>query len=97
MPNSYLSPGDPDRVQSSTQPQPDEHWPTFEEVLQRLHARGFYLHPHQLAEFMLMHGLPVNLRYVPAHLRAKAIFINENYRGNMAQLVEEQDQPFWPF
>lgn len=97
MAKFYLSSSNPDRVQSSPPSQPDEHWPTFEMVLQRLHAEGLYLHPHQLAEFMLVHGLPVNLYYVPAHLHAKAIFINENYQGDMAQLVKEQDQPFWSF
>lgn len=79
------------RLKLSGQPQLDRCWPSFEEILQRLHAEGIYLHPHQLAEFLLRHGLPVDLQYVPKHLRLKAIFINENYRGDMARLIEESD------
>ena len=85
----------PDSVPSSVQPQPASKWPTFEQILQRLHRKGIYLHPHQLAEFFLAHGLPVNLRYVPEHLRQRAILVNENYQGDMALLVEETDQPSW--
>lgn len=66
-------------------------WITFEQMLQGLHAAGIYVHPDQLAEFLLFHGLPVHLRYVPRHLQQKAILVNENYRGDMAQLVDEQD------
>jgi hypothetical protein len=73
----------------------DERWPTFEEILQRLHREGIYLHPHQLAEFFLAHGLPVNLRYVPDHLRQRAILLNENYQGDMASVVEDTEQPSW--
>lgn len=62
---------------------------TFEQILQRLHVEGIYVHPDQLAEFLLVHGLPVQLRYVPARLRSKAKTINQNYRGDMANLVEE--------
>ncbi|HEY9875186.1 MAG TPA: hypothetical protein V6D12_17260 [Candidatus Obscuribacterales bacterium] len=94
---SHLFCGHPGSVHSSVQPKLDEHWPTFEEMLQRLHRKGIYIHPDQLAEFLLAHGLPVHLRYVPAHLRQKAILVNENYQGDMACLVEEIDQPSWDF
>lgn len=70
-----------------------DYWPTFEEILHRLHQEGLYIHPHQLAEFFLAHGLPVDLRYVPTHLRQKATFINDHYRGDMACLAEESDEP----
>lgn len=67
-------------------------WQTFEQILAQLHAEGVYVHADQLAEFLLCHGLPVHLRYVPAHLQQRAIVINENYQGDMAQLVlEPQD------
>ncbi|MBD2462005.1 hypothetical protein H6G89_13200 [Oscillatoria sp. FACHB-1407] len=69
-------------------------WTSFEQMLQRLHNEGIYIHADQLAEFLLFHGLPVHLRYVPVHLRQKAERINQNYRGDMAQLVEEQDNPY---
>ncbi|MEW6496157.1 MAG: hypothetical protein AB1589_27105 [Cyanobacteriota bacterium] len=75
----------------------DERWPTFEEMLQNLHAKGIYIHPDQLAEFLLAHGLPVHLRYVPVHLRSKAIRVNENYQGDMVKIVEELDSPSWDF
>ncbi|MBW4522851.1 MAG: hypothetical protein KME16_24705 [Scytolyngbya sp. HA4215-MV1] len=61
-------------------------WHSFEAILQRLHQEGIYLHPDQLASFFLMHGLPVDLRYVPAHLQLRARSINENYQGNMARM-----------
>lgn len=81
----------------SSERHPEERWPTFEEILQRLHAQGIYIHSEQLAEFLLAHGLPVHLRYVPAHLRRKAIEVNENYRGDMARAVEEPEPPCWDF
>lgn len=74
-----------------------ERWPTFEEILQNLHAQGIYIHSEQLAEFFLAHGLPVHLRYVPAHLRSKAIAINQNYQGDMVQVIEELEPPYWDF
>ena len=95
--NSCFSSDHSANVKSLSQYQPDEHWPTFEEILQRLHGEGIYIHPHQLAEFMLAHGLPVNLRYVPEHLLSKAIFVNEHYQGDMARLIEEPDEPSWQF
>ena len=77
--------------------QSNEQWSTFENILERLHQSGIYIHPDQLAEFFLAHGLPVHLRYVPPHLQDKAARINENYLGDMAQLVEEFEQPYWSF
>ncbi|MBD0344215.1 MAG: hypothetical protein ICV63_05170 [Coleofasciculus sp. Co-bin14] len=77
------------RMQFSSRSQADERWPTFEEILQRLHAEGIYIHSEQLAEFLLAHGLPVHLRYVPEHLRLKAVAINENYQGDMVRVIEE--------
>lgn len=94
---SNFSSADPAKVESSSQTPLDEHWPTFEEILQRLHAKGIYVHPHQLAEFLLMHGLPVDLRFVPEHLHSKAISINENYQGDMVRLVEVPDDQSWEF
>ncbi|MBW4648009.1 MAG: hypothetical protein KME06_04815 [Kastovskya adunca ATA6-11-RM4] len=70
-----------------------KHWHSFEEIVQRLHGEGIYIHPEQLAEFYLAHGLPVHLRYVPNHLKAKAAKLNENYQGDMAALTEEEDYP----
>ncbi|OLP15484.1 hypothetical protein BST81_26040 [Leptolyngbya sp. 'hensonii'] len=72
-----------------------EQWPTFWEILQRLHREGIYLHPEQLAEFMLCHGLPVDLRYVPPHLQQKAQALNANYRGDMAKLSQTIDDQNW--
>ncbi len=70
-------------------------WPTFEDILSQFHHDGIYLHPHQLAEFLLRHGLPVNLEYVPPHLTQKAITINSNYQGDMARLEERHDGPWY--
>jgi hypothetical protein len=70
---------------------PNFGWLTFEQMLRKLHQEGIYLHSEQLAEFLLCHGLPVHLRYVPPHLHQRAIAINENYQGDMAQLIEEWD------
>ncbi|MGB7441956.1 MAG: hypothetical protein WA919_12865 [Coleofasciculaceae cyanobacterium] len=71
----------------------EEHWPTFEEILQRLHGEGIYIHSEQLAQFLLAHGLPVNLRYVPEALHLKARKVNDNYQGDMARLIEEPEPP----
>ena len=81
----------------SSQLKSDEHWPTFEEILQNLHIQGIYIHSEQLAEFLLAHGLPVHPRYVPTHLRSKAIEVNQNYSGDMVRVVEELDPPYWDF
>lgn len=75
----------------------DERWHTFEEIIERLHKGGIYIHPEQLAEFLLAHGLPVHPRYVPAHLRLRAIEINEHYQGDMVRLIEELEPPCWDF
>lgn len=84
-------------MKSSSSHKTDEHWPTFEEILQRLHAQGIYIHNEQLAEFLLAHGLPVHLRYVPRHLFAKAIEVNRHYNGDMVRVVEEPEPPSWDF
>lgn len=81
----------------SSQSQTNARWPTFEEILQCLHAQGIYVHSEQLAEFLLAHGLPVHLRYVPAHLRLKAIEVNKNYQGDMVEVIEELEPPYWDF
>jgi hypothetical protein len=74
-----------------------EPWPTFEQVLAGLHRDGIYIQSEQLAEFFLVHGLPVDLCYVPAHLRSKALSINQHYQGDMAKPSEQPlDAPsFW--
>ena len=77
--------------------QTNQRWPTFEQILQNLHRQGIYIHSEQLAEFLLAHGLPVHLRYVPAHLRSKAIEVNQNYQGDMVRVIEEMEQPDWDF
>jgi hypothetical protein len=79
-------------VRSSTQISAAQTWYTFEGILQRLHREGIYIDSDQLAEFLLLHGLPVHLRYVPTHLKRRAIAINQNYQGDMAQLVEELEE-----
>ena len=71
------------------------HWPTFAEILYRLHKEGFYIRVDQLAEFMLRHGLPVDLEYVPPHLQEKARALNANYQGDSAQLSEQPDDYLW--
>lgn len=82
----------PDRTAS-----PDR-WHTFAEILQRLHREQIYIHPDQLAAFFLFHGLPVDLKYVPQHLHAKAKRINANYQGDLAQLEEVSELPqLFPF
>jgi hypothetical protein len=77
---------------ANSNPSPRQPWYGFSQMLQRLHAEGIYLHPEQLAEFLLAHGLPVDLDYVPAHLREKALLINTHYRGDMAALDEDSDE-----
>lgn len=72
----------------------DNGWITFEQMLKRLHQAGIYIHTEQLAEFLLSHGLPVHLRYVPSRLQQRAEQINQNYQGDMAQLVDEWDSPY---
>ncbi len=84
-------------MQLSSQRKTDECWPTFEDILQNLHGQGIYIHAEQLAEFLLAHGLPVHLRYVPPYLRHKALEVNENYRGDMVRLIEELEPPYWDF
>jgi len=84
-------------MQLSSQLKTNQRWQTFEEILQRLHKQGIYIHSEQLAEFLLRHGLPVHLRYVPAHLRSKAIQVNQNYQGDMVRQIEELEQPCWDF
>lgn len=84
-------------IQLSSPLQTDKRWPTFEEILQHLHEQGIYIHAEQLAEFLLGHGLPVHLRYVPAHLRLKAMKINEHYEGDMVRVIEEPEPPCWDF
>lgn len=71
-----------------------DRWHSFEEILQRLHQEGIYLHPNQLAEFFVAHGLPVDLSYVPDHLKSKAARINANYLGDMAR-SEENHESSW--
>lgn len=71
------------------------HWPTFAEILYRLHKEGIYIHANQLAEFMVVHGLPVDLQYVPSKLQERARALNANYRGDMACLSEKSDDYFW--
>lgn len=73
---------------------PGSSWHTFEDILHRLHQEGLYLHPTQLAEFFVHHGLPVDLHYVPAHLMQRATQINDNYLGDLARL-EERAEPLW--
>lgn len=64
----------------------NEPWSSFEEILECLHRAGIYLHSEQLATFLLMHGLPVDLCYVPDRLRPKAELVNRHYQGDMARL-----------
>ncbi|MCL6433075.1 MAG: hypothetical protein K6T90_02495 [Leptolyngbyaceae cyanobacterium HOT.MB2.61] len=68
-------------------------WHTFPEILQRLHQERIFIHSDQLAEFMVYHGLPVDLCYVPKHLKQRAKLINENYQGDMARLEMVKEQP----
>jgi hypothetical protein len=70
-------------------------WHSFEDILQRLHQEGIYIRADQLAEFFVAHGLPVDLLYVPLHLKSKAARINTNYQGDMARLEEKHEQPWF--
>lgn len=65
----------------------NDRWCTFVEILGRLHQEGILIHSEQLAEFMLFHGLPVDLKYVPARLQQRAKQVNQYYQGDMAQLA----------
>ncbi|MGB5963806.1 MAG: hypothetical protein WBG73_24440 [Coleofasciculaceae cyanobacterium] len=96
MPSNLLSTA-LNSIQLSSLSQTDERWPTFEEILQALHKQGIYIHSEQLAEFLLAHGLPVHLRYVPSHLRHKALEVNQNYQGDSVQVIEELEHPSWDF
>ena len=69
-------------------------WHTFAEVVLRLHKEGIYIHPHELAEFFLRHGLPVDICYVPDRLAQRAATVNALYQGDMARLEEMKD-PYW--
>lgn len=81
----------------SVQRQPEEKSHSFRAILRRLHAEGIYIHSEQLAEFLLAHGLPVDLHYVPARLKEKATYVNKNYQGDMALVGEEEDEQSWDF
>jgi hypothetical protein len=96
MPSNLLSTA-LNSMKLSSLSQTGERWPTFEEILKGLHKQGIYVHSEQLAEFLLAHGLPVHLRYVPSHLRHKALQVNQNYQGDLVQVIEELDQPSWDF
>jgi hypothetical protein len=96
MPNDLYSP-DAALLAKEQPALKDESWHTFEEILSRLHAEGIYIDADQLAAFLLHHGLPVHLRYVPPHLRDKAMTVNQSYQGDMAQLIEEWDYPYSEF
>lgn len=75
-----------------------ERWHTFPEILRRLHQERIFIHPDQLAEFMLRHGLPVDPCYVPKHLKQRAKLINSHYQGDMARSEVVEDQPsLFPF
>lgn len=76
-----------------TSPLQSDDWPTFTDILKRLHDEGIYIHPEQLAEFLLYHGLPVDLKYVPTHLHTKAQQINQNYQGDMARTSAMLEEP----
>lgn len=66
-------------------------WHTFPQILHRLHQERIFIHPEQLAEFMVMHGLPVDLQYVPQHLQQRAQQINTHYQGDLAQLADSPE------
>lgn len=82
-------------MDASRMPQDRHQWPTFEVMLRQLHQEGIYLHPTQLAEFLVRHGLPVDLQYVPVHLRHRATQINDNYLGDMARLEPRAEPPWY--
>lgn len=83
---------DPSLTPICATPPPSGQWRNFAEILNHLHGAGLYLHPHQLAEFLVVHGVPVDLHYVPAHLQQRASMINRHYRGDLAQLETATDQ-----
>jgi hypothetical protein len=83
---------DESHLPSANCPSEPQPWRTFAEMLLQLHQEKIYIHPNQLAEFLLQHGLPVDLCYVPTHLRQKAQMINDRYQGDMARL-EASNQP----
>lgn len=70
-----------------------EPWHSFADILRRLHQERIYIHPEQLAEFFLRHGLPVDPAYVPPHLQETAERINRNYQGDMARLDTQVQVP----
>lgn len=95
--NNSNCPQDGQSFQDDRSPADSEaptHWHTFAELVVRLHQEGILIHPHQLAEFLLGHGLPVDLCYVPQRLKQKAKDVNTHYQGDMARLEEMKD-PFW--
>lgn len=87
MPHRFASSFEYSFDESERKRSPHE-WHTFQDILQRLHNEGVYIHAEQLAEFMLVHGLPVPPSYVPDRLKEKAQFINEHYRGDLARLED---------
>ena len=44
---------------------------------------------------MLLHGLPVDLEYVPKRLQEKAKVVNANYQGDLAQITQQPDRYEW--
>lgn len=97
MNNSPNCPQDgqsPQDDRPTTTSEDSTRWHTFAELVVRLHQEGIYIHPHQLAEFLLWHGLPVDLCYVPNRLKQKAKDVNTQYQGDMARLEDMKD-PFW--
>ncbi|NJN87433.1 MAG: hypothetical protein HC881_15405 [Leptolyngbyaceae cyanobacterium SL_7_1] len=88
MPHLFTSSFDYFPDSEGTQVQQCGGWHTFQDILQRLHSEGIYIHAEQLAEFLVVHGLPVHPSYVPDRLKAKAQFINDHYQGDMARLEE---------
>jgi hypothetical protein len=73
----------------------NSHWSTLAEIVYCLHLEGIYIRVEQLAEFMLLHGLPVDLQYVPKRLQEKAKAINANYQGEGAQVSLQPDGYEW--
>ncbi len=71
------------------------HMSTLSEILYRLHLEGIYIRLDQLVEFMLLHGLPVDLEFVPERLQEKAKAMNTNYQGERAQVSLVPDEYEW--
>jgi hypothetical protein len=88
MPHRFTSSFDSFSDSEKIQWEQGERWHTFQDILQRLHNEGIYIHAEQLAEFMVAHGLPVHPSYVPDRLKDKAKLINDHYQGDMARLEE---------